>query len=85
MAYTHVSKLTSKSDQLFETVEAWIDFHGSIGEAHELVADFAADLDEDGKTVIRTMIYDSEDDRTAHKSTAKSEDRLFIVELISEG
>ena len=86
MAYTHVSRLTTKSEEVFETVEAWIDFHGNIGEYNPLVEDFAADLDEDGRTLIRTMIYANVEDRLLHNASAgeSREDRTFTVELVSE-
>lgn len=83
--YTHVSRITTTTDQVFETVEAWIEYHGSIGENNELVADFAADLDEDGQTVIRTMIYDSVDNRLAHAALKPAADDVeYTVELVSE-
>jgi len=84
MAYTHVSRLTTTTENTFETVEDWIDFHGNIGEENPLVDDFAADLDEDGRTVIRTMIYLSVNDRLLHADSRNREDALYTVELVSE-
>jgi len=67
MAYTHVSRLTTTSDQVFETVEDFIEFHGSIGELNPLVADFQSELEEGGRSIIRTMVYNHIDDRESHK------------------
>lgn len=84
MAYTHVSRLTTTSDQVFETVEEFIEFHGSIGENNPLVRDFLAEIEEGGQSVIRTMIYEEETNRAAHKAEGVAvDDKPFTVELVS--
>jgi len=95
MAYTHVSRLTTTSDQVFETVEEFIDFHGPLGENHPLVGEFIAEIEEGGQSIIRTMVYNHLSHRAEHKIvggfdgednvdlTFAPEGKEFTVELVS--
>jgi hypothetical protein len=67
MAYTHISRITTLSDQVFETADEFILFHGTIGNNNPLVEDFSAEIEEGGTSIIRTMVYNTLGDREAHK------------------
>ena len=59
MAYTHVSRLTTTSSDTFDTLEAWLDAHGSCGQLSEGHTSWSAVLDEGGTSITRTSARSS--------------------------
>lgn len=84
--YTHISKLTSKTNTVYNDINDWVDEHGPCGVSNDFfVEDGSLELNEDN-TITRTLVYINEEARQAHKSSREilDEDLGFTVELISE-
>lgn len=83
MAYTHVSRLTTTSSDTFDTVEAWLDAHGSCGQLSEGHDSWNAVLDEGGTSITRTVVWPMKAVRDLERSQRPANDKFDGV-VISE-
>jgi len=83
MAYTHVSRLTTTSSDTFDTVEAWLDAHGSCGQLSEGYTSWNAVLDAGGTSITRTVVWPMKAVRDLERSQRPANDKFDGV-VISE-
>lgn len=92
MTATYVTRLTTKTSDVYPTVEAWVAVHGNAGTRRPLLIGAKLVLEADGKSVIRTLEFPSEAEFQATKEEINAEnlaagkteaDRLYTVEKIS--
>lgn len=84
--YKHISVLKTNSEDKFDSLESWLEFHGPVGAQNPLVLKSELTLNEDGTSVTRVLFYESEDDRNAHREGFRPADGnlKFTGEFISE-
>ena len=83
MAYTHVSRLTTTSSDTFDTLEAWLDAHGSCGQLSEGHTSWSAVLDEGGTSITRTVVWPAKSQRDFERSQ-RPDNPAFDGVVISE-
>ena len=82
MTLTVVSRLTTKSNKTFNTVEEWMVEHGPCGLHNPITAGGSIDIDSP-TSVIRTMIFEVATDWDILRAGKPSE-QPYIVEPISQ-
>lgn len=80
--YTHISKIVTTTDTIYTSIIDFINEHGECGANHPLVIDSQLELNPDN-SVIRTLVYETFDDRETHRNYRESE-RNYTVTFISE-
>jgi len=83
MAYTHVSRLTTTSSDTFDTLEAWLEAHGSCGQHSETVVSWDATLDDGGTSITRTVVWPMQNIRDVERSQRPANDK-FTCDVLSE-
>jgi hypothetical protein len=92
MTATYISRLTTKTSDVYPTIEAWIAAHGDAGTKRPLLIGAKLELEAGGKSVMRTLEFPSEADfRTTqaeinaeNAAAGKTEaDRPYTVEKLS--
>lgn len=82
MTFTVVSRLTTKSEKTFSTVEEWMTEHGPCGLHNPITAGGTMEW-ETPTTVIRTMIFDSAADWDILRA-GKPASQPYMVEPLSQ-
>ena len=93
MTAIYVTRLTTKTADVYPTIEAWVAAHGNAGTRRPLLINAKLELEADGKSVIRTLEFPTEADFHASREAVNveiesegktAEDRLYTVEKISK-
>lgn len=88
MAYTHVSRLTTRLRhrrrlRRFGTLEAWLDAHGNCGQLSEGHDSWNAVLDAGGTSITRTVVWPMKVIRDLERAARPPNDKFDGV-VISE-
>ena len=84
--YKHISVLKTNSEETFESLDAWLEFHGPVGAQNPLVLESELTLNEDGTSVTRVLFYETEADRETHREGFRPADKemTYTGEFVSE-
>ena len=81
--YTHISKLTSKTDTVYTSAKQWHSEHGPCGVFNPNTIKGSIQCN-GTNSVIRTLVYDNHSKRVSHSTSKRDVDKSFTMVLIQE-